>query len=211
MKKTKIITTLWPSTASKDKIEALYKAWANVVRLNYSHTDYDYFAWIINNVKELNNSWKTNLWILTDTKGPEIRTKKIDEKIEISEWEIFFLSTLEKEKDVWNEKKLIVCDYEYILSDLEIWHIIDIDTWLLKVEVIEKDENKLTCKALNKHIVWSKRHLNLQGIKIKLPGITESDKADIAFAVGMWTDFIALSFVRNKCSKMNSNHIKNRK
>lgn len=198
MKKTKIITTLWPATASKDKIEALYKAWANVVRLNYSHTDYEYFAWIINNVKELNSSWKTNLWILTDTKGPEIRTKKIDEKIEISEWEIFFLSTLEKEKNVWNEKKLIVCDYEYILSDLEIWHIIDIDTWLLKVEVIEKDLNKLTCKALNKHIVWSKRHLNLPGIKIKLPGITESDKADIAFAVGMWTDFIALSFVRNK-------------
>lgn len=198
MKKTKIITTLWHATASKDKIEALYRAWANVVRLNYSHTDYDYFAWIINNVKELNESWKTNLWILTDTKGPEIRTKKIDEKIEISEWEIFFLSTLEKEKNVWNEKKLIVCDYEYILSDLEIWHIIDIDTWLLKVEVIEKDTNKLTCKALNKHIVWSKRHLNLPGIKIKLPGITESDKADIAFAVGMWTDFIALSFVRNK-------------
>lgn len=198
MKKTKIITTLWPSTASKDKIEALYRAWANVVRLNYSHTDYDYFTWIINNVKELNASWKTNLWILTDTKGPEIRTKKIDEKIEISEWEVFFLSTLEKEKNVWNEKKIIVCDYEYILSDLEIWHIIDIDTWLLKVEVIEKDKNKLTCKALNKHIVWSKRHLNLPGIKIKLPGITESDKADIAFAVRMWTDFIALSFVRNK-------------
>lgn len=199
MKKTKIITTLWPATATKEKIEALYKAWANVVRLNYSHTDYNYFTWIINNVIELNKEWKTNLWILTDTKGPEIRTKKIDEKIILDKDEIFLLSTLSKEINIKNtNKKIISCDYDYIISDLDIWHIIDIDTWLLKAEVISKDSNFLTCKALNSHIVWSKRHLNLPWIKIKLPWITDSDKEDIKFAVWLWTDFIAMSFVRNR-------------
>lgn len=198
MKKTKIITTLWPASDTKEKIEALYKAWANVVRFNYSHTNYDYFGKIIDTVQELNNSWKTNFWILTDTKWPEIRTKSIDEKILLEKNEIFYLTNTINEEKVNKDKKIIVCDYDFLVSDLKIWRIIDIDTWLLKVEVIEKDENKLVCKALNKHSIGSKRHLNLPWIKIKLPGITDSDKEDLKFAISKWTDFIALSFVRNK-------------
>ena len=115
MKKTKIITTLWPSTDTKDKIEALYKSWANVVRFNYSHTNYDYFSKIIDTVKELNKEWKTNLWILTDTKWPEIRTKSVEEKISLEKDEEFFLSnTLNESKISDNSKKMIICDYDYM-------------------------------------------------------------------------------------------------
>lgn len=199
MKKTKIITTLWPATDTKEKIESLYNAWANIVRLNYSHTNYEYFGNIIDIVQDLNNSWKTNFWILTDTKWPEIRTKTISEKINLEQWEIFVLTTLSHEDNIDTKwRKLIVCDYEYIITDLDIWHIVDIDTGLLKAKVIEKNEWELICEALNKHTVWSKRHLNLPGVKLHLPWITESDKKDIEFAVWKWTDFIALSFVRNK-------------
>ena len=199
MKKTKIITTLGPSTDSKEKIEALYSKWANVVRLNYSHTDYEYFWKIIANVQALNAEWKTNFAILTDTKWPEIRTKAIDEKIKIEEAEEFFLSNTKNEEKVTDKsKKMIVCDYDYIISDLEVWSLVDIDTGLLKAEVIAKDDSKLVCRAKNAHLVGSKRHLNLPGTILKLPWITESDKKDIEFAVGKWTDFIALSFVRNK-------------
>lgn len=201
MKKTKIITTLWPSTDSKEKIEQLYKAGANVVRLNYSHTNYDYFSKIIDNVKELNKEWITNFAILTDTKWPEIRTKSIKESIFIDNGEEFFLTNTKNEEKVIKDsenKKLIVCDYDYIVSDLEIWNMVDIDTWLLKAEVVAKDKYKLVCIAKNAHLIWSKRHLNLPGTILKLPWITDSDKEDIKFAVEKWTDFIALSFVRNK-------------
>ena len=200
MKKTKIITTVWPASDTKEIIEQLYLNWANIIRMNYSHTNYDYFGKIINYVKELNAEWKTNLWLLTDTKGPEIRTKTIEEKIEIAEKEEFILTTTSNEDKIENpdNKKVIVCDYEPIIEDLPIWHIVDIDTGLMKCEVIEKTENSLICRAQNKHTIWSKRHLNLPGIKIKLPWITESDRNDIKFAVWLWTDFIALSFVRNK-------------
>ncbi len=199
-KKTKIITTLWPASDSAEIIEKLYQNWANIVRMNYSHSNYEYFGKIIDSVKELNNSWKTNLWILTDTKGPEIRTKAIENKINIEKNEEFILSTVNLESKINNSdnKNIIICDYEPIIIDLEVGHIIDIDTGLMKCEVVEKTENSLICKALNKHSIWSKRHLNLPWIKIKLPWITESDKADIAFACEKWTDFIALSFVRNK-------------
>jgi len=200
MKKTKIITTVGPATDTKEQIEKLYQNWANIIRMNYSHTNYDYFGKIISYVKELNSEGKTNLWLLTDTKGPEIRTKTIEEKINIEKDELFILTTVNSENKINNSdnKKVIVCDYEPILTDLNIGHIIDIDTGLMKCEVIEKDENSLICKAQNKHTIWSKRHLNLPWVKIKLPWITESDKKDIAFACELWTDFIALSFVRNK-------------
>ena len=198
IKKTKIIATLWPSTDKKEIIRELYKNWANIARINYSHSNYDYFTKIINHVKELNNSWETNLWILTDTKGPEIRTKTIKDKISLEKNENFILTTISKEEKINKDKKIVVCDYEPILEDLSIWHIVDIDTGLLKAEILERNENFLLCKALNKHTVWSKRHINLPWIKIKLPWITDSDKEDIKFAVWLWTDFIALSFVRNK-------------
>lgn len=200
LKKTKIITTLWPATDSIEKIEELYNNGANIIRINYSHSNYDYFSEIINNVKKLNEQWKTNLSILTDTKWPEIRTKSIDEKIVLDKWDIFIFTTISNENNITNNdnKKVIVCDYEYIVSDLEVWHVIDIDTGLLKALVIEKRPWELICEALNAHKIGSKRHVNLPWIKIHLPWITESDKQDLKFAIDKWTDFIALSFVRNK-------------
>jgi hypothetical protein len=70
-------------------------------------------------------------------------------------------NTLNESKVTDSSKKMIVCDYDYIVSDLEIGRIIDIDTGLLKAEVISKDDSKLVCIAKNGHIIGSKRHLNL--------------------------------------------------
>lgn len=199
-RKTKIITTLWPATDTAEKIKGLYNAGANIIRMNYSHSNYDYFGKIIDTVQKLNEQWKIKLAILTDTKWPEIRTKSIEWSINLNIDEVFILTTNNNEDKIKNtdNKKIIVCDYEYIIDDLEIWHIIDIDTGLFKSEVIKKTENSLICKALNSHNVTWKRHLNLPWVKLKLPWITESDKKDIEFACNKGTDFIALSFVRNK-------------
>lgn len=218
MRKTKIISTVWPATDNIEKIEELYKAWVNIIRLNFSHWNHEYFKNLINIIKELNIIWKTNLSILLDNKWPEIRTKKIENSVNIEQWEKFIMTSLLKEEKIINNNlKIISCDYEYIVEDLNIWHIVDIDSSLLKAEVIEKNENFLVCKALNFHIIKSLRHVNLPWIKLKLPWITDKDKLDIIFWIKNEIDFIALSFVRNKenilevrelLNEHNSNHIK---
>lgn len=199
LKKTKIIATQGPATAWKEKIKALYDAWANIIRFNFSHVNYDFFSENIEAIKELNNSWETNLSMLLDTKWPEIRTKKTDEVIYLTTWEKFMLTSLSREDNIDKKwMKLVVCNYEYIVTDLEVGSLIDIDSWLLKAKVIEKNEWELICEALNSHKITSLRHLNLPGTSIRLPWITKSDKKDIEFWIKKWYDFIALSFVRNK-------------
>ena len=68
MKKTKIITTVWPATDSFKKLQEMYEAWANIIRLNFSHGNHDYFQNLIENIKKLNFEWKTNFSILLDLK-----------------------------------------------------------------------------------------------------------------------------------------------
>ena len=199
LKKTKIIATQWPATAWRKKLKELYDAWVNIIRFNFSHVNYDFFQENIDAIKDLNDSGKANLSMLLDTKGPEIRTKKTDEVVYLEKAEKFMLTSLSREDNIDTKgMKLIVCNYEYIVPDLEIWAVIDMDSWLFKARVIEKNEGELICEALNSHKITSLRHLNLPGTRIKLPGITLSDKVDIEFGIKNNYDFIALSFVRNK-------------
>ncbi len=199
MKKTKIIATIWPATDSREKIKALYEAWVNVIRFNFSHWNYKYFEEIIKIIKELNKSWETRLSFLLDTKWPEIRTKDTEKVVYLEEGEEFIFTTLSNEDNIdIGGKNVIVADYEEIVSDLNIWNIIVLDDGLLRVEVIEKNTWELICKALNSHKISARRHINLPWIKINLPWITKKDKEDISFWIEHNFDFIALSFVRNK-------------
>lgn len=199
MKKTKIIATVWPVSDTIEKIEELYNAWVNVIRLNFSHWNHEYFSKLIKNIRSLNKSGKTNLSIMLDNKWPEIRTKKTDEEVFLIEWEEFLMTTLLREDKVDKKwKKIIVCSYEHIVPDLEVWNTIDIDTGLLNAKVIKKHKNYLECIALNKHTVKSLRHVNLPWTKIKLPWLNVQDKKDILFWIQNWVDFIALSFVRDR-------------
>ncbi len=199
MKKTKIIATIWPASDTKEKIKALYDAWVNIIRFNFSHANYKYFEEILENVKELNKKWETNLSILLDTKWPEIRTKDTDEVVYLEKDEEFILTTLSNEENIDSEwKKVIVADYEKIVSDLDLGNLIVLDDGLLKVEVVWKRTWELICKALNSHKISARRHINLPWIKINLPWITSKDKEDIEFWIKHNFNFIALSFVRNK-------------
>lgn len=213
MKKTKIIATVWPVTQSKEQLEKMYHSWVNIVRFNFSHATFDVAKPIADTIKELNKEWKTQLSLLLDTKWPEIRTGIVEKKIELIAWNNVKIVVDDAKR--WEDD--IFCDYEYLLEDIKVWETIIIDSGLCNVRVKEIHNDFLIWEVLNTCIIGSKRHINLPGVKLKLPGITAKDKEDVLFAIENNYDFIAMSFVRNKeniqelrdlLSEHNASHIK---
>ena len=213
MKKTKIIATVWPVTQSKEQLEKMYHSWVNIVRFNFSHATFDGARPIADTIKELNKEWKTQLSLLLDTKWPEIRTGIVEKKIELIAWNNVKIVVDDAKR--WEDD--IFCDYEYLLEDIKVWETIIIDSGLCNVRVKEIHNDFLIWEVLNTCIIGSKRHINLPGVKLKLPGITAKDKEDVLFAIENNYDFIAMSFVRNKeniqelrdlLSEHNASHIK---
>lgn len=194
MKRTKIIATVWPVTESEERLVELYNAWVNIIRFNFSHANYDVTTQIANRVKKLNAEWKTNLSLLLDTKGPEIRTWDVKEKLNFQAWDTVKVYV---NKDLCDDNS-IFCDYPYLLEDLDLGDTLIIDSGLCNVVVKEKFENYLVWEILNNCVIWNRRHINLPGVKLKLPWITDKDKEDVLYAIKSDFDFIAMSFVRNK-------------
>lgn len=194
MKKTKIIATVWPATESEEKLIEMYESGVNIIRFNFSHATHEHSKIIADRVKKLNKEWLTNLSLLLDTKWPEIRTGILSEKISYEVWEKVKIYIDDSKRD----EKWLFCDYPYLVEDLNIWDEIIIDSGLCKAKVLEKNADYLLTEFLNSCTLWSKRHINLPGVRLKLPGITDKDKEDVLFAIENDYDFIAMSFVRNK-------------
>ncbi|GAB0174975.1 MAG: pyruvate kinase [Candidatus Altimarinota bacterium] len=195
-KRTKIIATVGPATASSEMLLALSRAGVNIIRFNFSHADYDSATLIIDRIRDLNKSGKTSLALLLDTKGPELRTGDLKEKIQYQIGERFRIYT-QGSNSISGEKS-ITCDYPYLIEDISIGDAIEIDSGLFHAVVIAKGSDFLDVEAKNDAIIGSRRHVNLPGIKIRMPGITEKDKQDLLFAIKMGFHFIAASFIRTE-------------
>ena len=195
MKKTKIIATHGPAIVWEEWLLKLYDTWVNVIRFNFSHAQYDTVRETLSYMRKNNRSWRTAMSMLLDTKGPEIRTWDLSMQQEYKQWYIFkfYLS----QEDFLEDGTSLFCDYKYLGEDAYIWQIIDIDSGLFQVKVLQVYDNYLDVEALNDASIWSRRHVNLPCIRLKMPGITEKDKQDIRFAVEESMDFIAQSFVRS--------------
>lgn len=195
MKRTKIIATVGPVTESIEQLQALYDNWVNIIRFNFSHAQYDVVEKIIERINTLNERGTTNLSIMLDTKWPEIRTWDVAEKVKYETWDIFKVVV---DKNLVDQPKTMFCDYEFLLEDVNVGDIIRVDSWMFDIKVTEKHSDHLIVEALNGAMIWTKRHVNLPWVKLKLPGITEKDKNDILFGIQQGISFIAASFIRNK-------------
>ena len=193
-KRTKIICTIGPSTSSYSSIKKLYEAGMNVARLNMSHSDHKNAKKIIQRIKKLNQSLKIPVGILLDTQGPEIRTGDTSQVVDLEPGQLVSF-TIRDEVDV--ETTSIRVHYDELIESVNVGTLISLDNGLLNFKVLKKSKNELECKVLDGGKLGSKRHVNLPGIRINLPSVTEKDKRDIAFGLKQDVDFIALSFVRN--------------
>jgi pyruvate kinase len=193
-KRTKIICTIGPSTESFSSIKKLHEAGMNVARLNMSHSNHKNAKKIIDRIKKLNQSIETPVGILLDTQGPEIRTGDTSQVVNLEPGQLVSF-TIRDEVDV--ETTSIRVHYDELIQSVNVGTLISLDNGLLNFKVLKKSKNELECKVLDGGKLGSKRHVNLPGIRINLPSVTEKDKRDIAFGLKEDVDFIALSFVRN--------------
>lgn len=195
MKKyTKIIATVGPATANPEKLIQLYQQWVNVIRFNFSHADHASASKISNTIHELNTISKTSLSLLLDTKWPEIRTGDLTAPLSFEKGELFVMTT----EVLVDHQKSLLCDYPFLIEDVDIGQIIEIDSGLFHTKVIEKNSDHIVVEALNDATIGSRRHVNLPWVRIRLPGITEKDKEDILFAINQGFHFVAASFIRTK-------------
>ena len=193
-RRTKIICTIGPASHGFEKLEALYHAGMNLVRLNMSHADHEGGARIINWIKTLNRKVQFPVPILLDTQGPEIRTGDRHEPMDLKPGEVVTVS-VRGESDV--ETSSIQVNYKELVDILQVGNRMTVDNGLINFEVLEKRGNQLVCKVIDGGTLGSRRHVNLPGIRVNLPAITPKDRRDIEFGLDHEVDFIALSFVRS--------------
>lgn len=135
---------------------------------------------------------------MLDTKGPEIRTGDLDTKIQFEAGDEIKIYT---DPSLFvNDGKSLYCDYPYLIGDVAIGQAIEIDSGLFNVEVVKKTQEYVLVLAKNSCLIGSRRHVNLPGVRLRLPGITEQDRRDVLFAIEEKYDCIAMSFVRSRAN-----------
>ncbi|PLR98120.1 pyruvate kinase [Bacillus sp. T33-2] len=195
MRKTKIVCTIGPASESVEKLVQLMEAGMNVARLNFSHGDHEEHGQRIKNIREAAMQTGKNVAILLDTKGPEIRTNNMENgAIELQSGQDVTISM----KEVTGTAEKFSVTYERLIEDVHTGARILLDDGLIGLEVtgIDKANNEIKTRVLNSGTLKNKKGVNVPGVSVKLPGITEKDAQDILFGIEQGIDFIAASFVR---------------
>lgn len=193
MRKTKIICTLGPAT--EPVLSEMIKAGMNVARLNFSHGTHEEHKARMDAVKAAREALGMPVGIMLDTKGPEIRTKTYkDGKIEIVEGQEFTLTT----RDIEGDSTIVSITYAGLPNDVKPGTRILIDDGLVAFDVVEiRNGTDIVCKALNGGPLSNRKSINVPGIKLNMPFVSEKDREDIEFGLSQDIDFIAASFTRS--------------
>lgn len=176
----------------------------NIVRLNFSHGSHEFHATTVTNCKDVRQEKNRICAVLLDTKGPEIRTGNVNPatypngefRLKKGDTVVVEAGAEAMKKDVTHQR--IVIDYASMGKSLHPGSRILIDDGLLGLEVqsVDTEANSCVCKVLNSANLSSKKGVNLPGVKVDLPAMSEKDKEDLRFASKHWVDFIAASFIR---------------
>lgn len=195
MKKTKVVCTMGPNTNDKELMRKLIRNGMDVARFNFSHGDHAEQKSRMDLLKELREEEHSNVAILLDTKGPEIRTGllKDGKKIMLEAGKKFTLTT----EEVAGDENIVSISYPGLINDVSRGKTILIDDGLIGLKVVEKKEKELICEIINGGELGERKGVNVPNVPIRLPAITEKDKEDIKFGAEQGIDFIAASFVRN--------------
>ncbi len=195
MRKTKIVCTIGPASESEEVLEKLIRAGMNVARLNFSHGSHEEHAARIERIRAVSKKVGKIVGILLDTKGPEIRTHKMEnDAIDLEVGQMIDISM----KEVLGNKERFSITYEKLIEDVKEGSIILLDDGLIELVVknVDKANGLISTYVQNAGTLKNNKGVNVPGVSVQLPGITEKDAKDILFGIEQEVDFIAASFVR---------------
>ncbi|MFC0180600.1 pyruvate kinase PykF [Thorsellia kenyensis] len=197
MKKTKIVCTIGPKTESEEMLGKLIDAGMNVMRLNFSHGDYEEHGQRIKNFRAILAKKNTLGAILLDTKGPEIRTVKLEEGRDVAlvPGQRFTFTT---DSSVIGNNEKVAVTYSGFAKDLSVGNTVLVDDGLIGMKVIELTPTEVICEVLNAGELGENKGINLPNVTVNLPALSEKDKNDLIFGCEQNVDYIAASFIRKK-------------
>ncbi|MFT6987021.1 MAG: pyruvate kinase [Psychromonas sp.] len=197
MRKTKIVCTIGPKSESKEMLTKLVNNGMNVMRLNFSHGDFEEHGGRIITIREICQETGKNVAILLDTKGPEIRTVKLvnGNDVLLTAGQEFTLST---DQTIVGDNTIVAVTYENLTNDLSVGNTVLLDDGLIEMTVKSISDTNVVCEVMNTGELGENKGVNLPGVKVQLPALSPKDKGDLVFGCEQNVDFIAASFIRKK-------------
>lgn len=212
-RKTKIVCTIGPASANETVLREMIRGGMDVARLNFSHGDHESHKKTADMIKSVREELGTHTALLLDTKGPEIRVGTFAEPIQLEKGDRFKLTFDDAEGD----RTKVSVTYKELWRDIRPGARILIDDGLVELCAEEVDRDGIACRVVNGGRVSNRKGVNIPGIQLSIPFLSERDKADIKFGIEQDFDFIAASFVqcadniveiRDYCEKLGCSDIR---
>ncbi|MBN9629151.1 pyruvate kinase [Leifsonia sp. TF02-11] len=194
MRRAKIVATLGPATSSYDNIRAIIDAGVDVARMNLSHGSYDVHEGVYANVRKAAEDAGKPVAVLVDLQGPKIRLGKFEAgPYDLAQGDIFKITT----DDIIGTKEISSTTFKGLPNDVKPGDFLLIDDGKVRVRVVEVEGNVVTTEVVVAGPVSNNKGINLPGVAVNVPALSEKDEADLRWGLKLGADIIALSFVRN--------------
>src|SRR6266852_4309 len=194
MRRTKIVCTIGPATQSEEQLERLMRAGMNVARLNFSHGTQQDHAMVIERLRAISARLGYPIAILQDLQGPKIRTGSLQggQPVRLVDAALITITT----RDVAGTADLISTTYQSLPQDVKAGDRILLDDGLMELRVLAANETDVQCQVVHGGILKEHKGINLPGVAVSAPALTQKDREDLRFGVMHDVDYVALSFVR---------------
>ncbi len=192
---TKVIFTIGPATADEETLEQLIKEGVDVCRFNMAHASHEWIKNCITKIRRASQRVGKQIALMMDVKGPEIRTGDLPGPLDLKKGDLMdFIvdDSVKAEADI----PQVTVNYPKLIQDLKPGDDLLVDSGLIRLKVLEKTENRIRAEVETPGEMGNRRHVNLPGVHVDLPSLTNKDKKDVTFGIEQEFDFFALSFVR---------------
>ncbi len=193
MRRTKIICTLGPATEEAEVIRRMIEAGTNVFRLNMSHATHEWVRQIVPRIRAVAKELDVMVAVLMDTQGPAIRTGDLPTKLDLKVGDVFEFTVKGAKSE---EDYSVDVNYDGLVNDIGVGDTVLVDNGVIHLTVLEKNDRRIRCRVLTPGTMGSRRHINLPGVRVNLPPLTEKDLADVQVGAELGVDIVALSFCR---------------